>query len=155
SPSLTLTGSLSVDAWINASSFGTVTSIVTKEYPGGVSPYNLSVSNGQLRFGLTFSAAAQPLSGPGGCDGAQCFVTGNTPITTDSFHHVAGVYDDTTKSLSVYVDGSLDGVATFNTVGSPYSSGLPLETLRIGRGRRDLDGAGTNFNGLIDEVHLF
>jgi hypothetical protein len=59
------------------------------------------------------------------------------------------VYDDSTKTLKVYLNGILDGQATFSTIGKPRTNDQPM---RIGRRNAQPN---TVFPGQIDEVELF
>ena len=157
--SLHIPGSLSVDAWIRISALSGLGlwNIVSKENTslngdaraGGVGfgvNYNFHVVNSQLFFALTFDA---PTSSPG-CDAGGCFVQGSTLLTPGVNYHVAGVYDDTTKSLRVYLNGTLDGQRSFSTTGVPRTNAQPM---RIGK--RNAQSTNTVFPGSIDEVELF
>ena len=151
---LDIPGSLTVDAWIKLDQLrpSGVHNIISKEnsnLPLDVN-YNLHVLNNRLFFAVTFNAAAAFASGSGGCDAGGCFVTGSTDLDTAAFHHVAGVYDDSAKTMKVYLDGALDGTATFTTTGSPQTNN---QNVRIGK--RNAFSAGTQFKGLIDEVEIF
>ena len=151
---LDIPGSLTVDAWIKLDQLrpSGVHNIISKEnsdLPLDVN-YNLHVLNNRLFFAVTFNAAAAFASGSGGCDAGGCFVTGSTDLDTAAFHHVAGVYDDSAKTMKVYLDGALDGTATFTTTGSPQTNN---QNVRIGK--RNAFSAGTEFKGLIDEVEIF
>lgn len=148
-PTLHLPGSLSMDVWINGTAFGPINTILSKPNVSiNSTNFNFHVIGGKLFFAITFDQSATLASGTGGCDPGGCFVTGATAITTGAFHLVAGVYDDTSKTMSVYLDGLLDGTATFNTSGHPLSN-----TADVAIGARG--GVSSFFDGLLDEVELF
>src|SRR5262249_44028637 len=135
--SLNITNSITVEAWFQTSVSKTKQSIVERynatstNSDGG---YALRLqSNGKLRFltltnGSVFSA-----------------VDGLTTPVTGVWHHVAGVFDQTTGQLRLYLDGKLDG--SFNGAIPP---GTGSQSLTIGRGA---DGTGF-FNGKLDEIRI-
>lgn len=94
---------------------------------------------------MTFDSPVS--SGP--CDSGGCFVQGATVLSTGVDYLIAGVYDDSVKTLKVYLNGNLDGQATFSTTGKPRTNDQPL---RIGRRNAQPN---TVFPGQIDEVELF
>ena len=69
-------------------------------------------------------------------------------LTADQWHHLVATYDGDTQQMSLYVNGILDGTATYNKgFVTPVRA-----TLTIGvRG----DENGEFFNGLLDEVRVF
>jgi YVTN family beta-propeller protein len=147
--SLRIPGNLTAEAWINVNSNAFAT-ILSKNTASSTN-YNFHVIN-SLFFALTFDApaslAVSPPLGVGGCDIGGCFVSGATTVTTGVFHHVAGVYDDSTKTLNVYLDGLLDGTATFTTTGHPVVNSADVF---IG-----VTHTGSSYlNGLIDELSLY
>ena len=152
---LDIPGSFTVDAWVRLDELKYISTILTKEHnalPFDVN-YNLHILDYKMFFALTFDAGASLLTGSGGCDAGGCYVIGATTLTSSNlgqFLHVAAVYDDTTKTLTVYLNGVKDGEATFFTSGKPMTN---VEPIRIGR--RNAYSAATNFNGVIDELELF
>lgn len=72
-------------------------------------------------------------------------VTGTTTINDGQWHHLVGVRNGT--SLSLYVDGQLDGTTT-GTVGT-----ITLNTTSIGAIRQPTTGA--YLNGSIDEAAIY
>jgi len=153
--SLDMAGSFTIDAWVRLDELRNISTILTKEHsalPLDVN-YNLHILNYKLFFALTFSEPASLISGSGGCDAGGCYVRGTTSLTTSDlglFLHVAAVYDDTNKKLTVYLNGIKDGEATFLTNGTPTTNNEPI---RIGK--RNAFSAGTNFPGVIDELEIF
>ena len=154
--SLDISGSLSVESWINAAALNAtgVNTILSKANPNGGNAaetnYSLQVRNATLAFAITFNGAATLASGSGGCDASNnCYVLGATPLTTGLFHHAVGVYNDATKAMQVYLDGVLDGTATFSTAAGPLTNAQQLVIGNAGT-------AGTTFfNGIIDETRVW
>ncbi len=72
------------------------------------------------------------------------FVKGTSPVTANSWHHIAGVYDGT--KLTVYLDGVANGTLTASP--TVVDNGVPLTI-----GRRPAGGGPVN--GLIDEVTIY
>ncbi len=154
---LDIPGSFTVEAWVELDvlKLSGVHNIIAKEkssLPLDVN-YNMHVLNGKVFLALTFDSAASVgsvISGTGGCDPGGCFVMGGTALTAGTFHHVAGVYDDTSKKMTVYLNGGIDGEVTYSTTGSPKTND---ESVRIGK--RNAFSSGTELDGKIDEMHLW
>jgi YVTN family beta-propeller protein len=135
SPSLSITGPLTLTAWINVNANDFQQAIIEKYDVPGLRGYLLRIVGGKLQGAI--------------CDaslyGAQHPASGATTITTGVWHHVAAVYDGAT--IKVYLDGILDGSAP--TITAPVDGSA---SLKIGaRG----DDADTRLNGLIDEVRIY
>lgn len=133
SPTLNLSGPLTVEAWIKTDS--TAQQGIVERYgwlstdDGG---YALRIEQGRLRFYTIRNANAYD------------FVEGATAISTGVWHHVAGVFDG--SELRVYLDGREDGAKASTVAPAPGT-----QSLKIGARGND---AGTRFNGLIDEVRV-
>lgn len=125
SPTLDITGQITIDAWINPGATGG--RVVDKITARGADGYLLDTSGGRVRLII---------------DGQR--LSGATAIPTGTWSHIAGVYDG--QQMRVYLNGVLDG--TFNTAVAIPTNAL---TLRIGAAS---DGSSL-FNGQIDEVELF
>ena len=159
SPTLDIPGSLTVSAWVNLDSDKVEHNIVSKDMTSAAfSNYNLHVYDNRVFFGLRFSASAVAnvaSLGTGGCDPGGCFVQGNhlfvdgtQPLGT--WRHIAGVYDDATKTMIAYLDGVKDGEVSFATTGSPVTND---EAVQIGR--RKYVHADDSTHGRIDEVRIY
>jgi len=115
--------------------------------------YCLNVGpGGQVRFFI------------GNASGSFKVVTGSTVLQTNTWYHVAGLYDGT--YLKVYVNGVLDGTTNVGSVTISYTSrancGPIPPTLYIGLLHNDYNTAWNYtphlfapFNGIIDEVKLY
>jgi len=127
SSSLDITDSITIDAWIYAHALGG--RVVDKITAGGSNGYMLDTYNSHLRFII---------------DGV--IVSGSTTLTTNTWYHIAGVYNRSEQKLRVYVNGAQDGFGN-------YSGSIPANNLTI---RIGADSTGANaFNGIIDEVEIF
>ncbi len=137
SPSLSITGPLTLAAWIRPNQNTFQQAIIEK--------YDVPGLNGYF---LRFNGAGKlEASVCGPTPGIYCntYATGATTITTGSWHHVAAVYDGLT--IKVYLDGLLDGTVIATV--APTDGGT---SLKIGaRG----DDANTRLNGQIDEAKIF
>jgi WD40 repeat protein len=145
SPSLALTNSLSIEAWVRADSAPSPQQgeiFFRGDDRGGLDPYSLSLqSNGQLRW--------EVVSGPGATS-----VSANMPL--GQFVHVAGTLDDATGAMQLYLNGVL--VSQTTTTVRPFGNLDPASNPGIGIGNHG--GYPTtphNFplNGLIDELKVY
>ncbi|MEM6453798.1 MAG: LamG domain-containing protein [Acidobacteriota bacterium] len=141
---LTLTGSLTISAWIRADDFGDSKygRIVAKQkyvggFGGGYSFYMGDVASGNPPGTDTVCANI-------GTASFGCATNGS--ISLNTWHHVVMVYDDASSEVRFYVDGSAAG--SFSTSSGPGSNTVPL---RIG----DRDDLKRSFDGEIDDVRLW
>ena len=142
----TPTSSFTIDAWIN--SFGLTDPsvqdtqfIISLNYQCSNTFQGLAIQN---TTGKAYFAVRDD-------NGMGVFILSPSPLSANTFHHIAGVREvtDSGKTVKLYVDGVL--VAT-----APDPSTGPLArntTDFIGR-RFPCADTGT-FNGLIDEVEIF
>ena len=136
STSLNISGSVTIEAWIKLNNTaGSIRTVLQKaEWYGTEGGYELSINGeGKLRLD-TYNTPTQ-YNG----------LVGNTALSANVWHHVAGVNDGTQQR--VYVDGVLDGTAAATV---PLSSSS--RSLLIGRISYPYDIRW--FNGLIDEVRV-
>jgi hypothetical protein len=126
SPSLELTGAITIDAWIDATTLGG--RIVDKITAGGQNGYMLDTYAGYLRFII-----------------GSAILTSAAPLTAGTFTHVAGVYDG--SHMTVYIDGIAAGTMT------TALAAIPTNNLQLHIGA-DSNG-GSLFTGVIDEVRIF
>jgi hypothetical protein len=134
SPSVSITGPMTLEAWIKLNANNIQQAIIEKYDVPGRNGYYFRVSNaGKLEAAVCSpSICASP-------------AVGGTMLTTGVWHHVAAVYDGT--DMRIYLDGHLDGSLRMNQVPTDGPT-----TLKIGaRG----DDANTRLGGLIDEVRIF
>jgi acetyltransferase-like isoleucine patch superfamily enzyme/sugar lactone lactonase YvrE len=157
SPTLDQPGSFSLSGWVNLRDLREHNVVSKDTAANGLSNYHLAVIGDRVWLVLTFNSAAQPASilprevATMFCDPGLCWVRGATPVGTGSWHHVAGVYDNTTKTMTVYLDGVKDGEGEFDTVGSPQ---LNSQTVQIGA-RKATQFGGPGTNGKVDDVRIY
>ena len=139
--SLQLTGSMTLAAWIRIASQPVDDgAIVAKLGPAG---WQLKTSPDTGRR----TAAIQISSN--GSDSIQRY--SNTVLVANTWYHVAGVFDASGRTLSIYVNGVLDNGELSGTVpavqyNAPYNVNIAQRTGNPGT---------FNFLGTIDEVHVF
>jgi hypothetical protein len=75
---------------------------------------------------------------------------GATPLVSDTWYHVAGVYDAPARTMDVYLNGRLDNGFLQGTVTTRQFS--TREALYIGRRSSN---RGNEFAGLLDEVRIY
>ncbi|MBI2595545.1 BNR-4 repeat-containing protein [Candidatus Daviesbacteria bacterium] len=131
-----------VEAWIKTT---TPSGIVVSKYQQGRTPgFTLALNNeGKLQ--------AQIRDGTGTGDGPDelAYVSGETALTDDNWHHIAAVFDRG-GSLTIYVDGRQDAAALdISKISDSISN-----TRALVIGARDSDPEGNYYKGLIDEVAL-
>lgn len=133
--------SFSVEAWVKTTDTGAFQRVLIKPAGGtqenaGQQSYSLVVNSGKahIRFDQ---------SGGGGHQ-----AEGTTAVNDGEWHHIAGVFDNTGNTLSVYVDGVLDG-STASITAEPNQDTLDLEI-----GMRS-NQSSQFFDGEISDVRLW
>ncbi len=149
SPSLALTGSLSIEGWIKvnalpSASQGLATVLFRGDDRGGLDPYQLTLdSTGALWFQVVSAA------------GESARVS--APVATGQLMHVAATLDDATGEMTLYVNGGV--VAQTVTSARPFGALDPAYNpgIGIGNANGNATGSGYNipFNGLIDELSVY
>ena len=138
SPSLGLTGPMTVEAWVRRTATGMSHSIVEKYGCAGSAP---TFGGYAFRIGPTDKLTFYTLDNCN--DGTGAF--GGTSLQANVWYHVAGVFDG--HQIRVYVNGVLDGAT--GTERNPKPGNTPLRL-----GARGNDGA-TGFSGILEEVRLW
>ncbi len=139
--SLDVVGPLTLEAWVRVNSNNTQQGIIERYGPyqsttdGG---YDLRIRpDGKLSFFIGYDTSNNPATFD--------VLVGNTTVTANAWHHVAGVYDG--YEMRVYVDGVLDGSKATTSAPGVGSSALII-------GARGNDAAAGFLNGLIDEARV-
>ncbi len=141
SSGLRITGSMTISAWINSTSFPKDDAAIVSQFQHG-SGYQLDTTVDKGLRGIGFKLTD-------GC-GDLMARYGATPLVTGTWYHLAGVYDAEARTLDVYLNGRLDnGFLLGRVTGKQHSSHAGVY---IGR-RRDLEGFG--FIGSIDEIRIY
>ncbi len=138
---LRLTGSMTLSAWINISA---------NPFDDGAIVAKLGPAGWQLKTSPDTgvrTAAIQISSN--GSDAIQRYSA--TVLATNTWYHIAGVYDAAARSLNIYVNGVLDNGVLAGTV--PAAQFNTTYNVNIAQ-RTGMPGT-FNFRGRLDEVHIF
>src|SRR5229473_5696965 len=116
--SLQLTGSLTLEAWVYPTGWPVDDAAVLSKRGGSSDcgwQLDLTVDTGPRTIGFKL---CNPTTS------ANILLYGKTPVSLNTWHHVAGVYDATAKTMHVYLDGKVDdGPLSGTIVGSQRNSG--------------------------------
>jgi hypothetical protein len=140
---LRLTGSMTLSAWINSSAFPfDDAAIISKRQSANVG-YQLdtTIDRGPRTVGFKISDAA----------GNTVARYGATTLVTNTWYHVAGVYDATNRTMNVYVNGKLDNGTLVGTIPSTQ----PSSTQNVNIGQRPGAPGTFNFAGVLDDVRIY
>jgi hypothetical protein len=140
-PSLNISGSLTVSAWVNVQSLNHYKYLFADFDPTG------HLSQGSL--GILATGQFFWFQGNEGITNGSVEPFGATHVNLNQWYHVAVVRDDNAKTVTLYVNGIQDGSVSY--------AGIPVLTLQ---GDKLLGGSGPgflrdSFSGLLDEVALF
>jgi len=137
---LRLTGSMTLSAWINPSSFPRDdAAIVSTGFRVGGYQLDTTVDRGPRTIGFKFRDAWGRLSAR----------YGRTPLRTNTWYHVAGVYDAGRQTLDVYLNGRQDNGCLLGNV--PARQHISDRGVHVGR---RADRSEYEFAGLIDDVQI-
>ncbi len=137
SPAISVTGPITVEAWIRPAAIGTIMGIVEK-YEVEQGGYILRLEpTGRISF-FTLDGAASSAQ--------YNAVAGNSVLSANTWTHVAGQWDG--NELRVYVNGVLDGSAIVGR--NPKDGGSPLIIGAVGTSPHSF-----RFNGRIGDVRLW
>ena len=138
---LQLTGSMTLSAWVYVSSFPADDAVVISKR-GATRSDSSSTSrriSGTRTIGFKLTSSS----------GGQMFRYGTTALQTNTWYHIAGVYNATTKTMDVYLNGVLDNGALVGTVTASQQN----STANVNIGRRP-GTSGFEFAGRIDDVRI-
>jgi VanZ family protein len=140
-----IVGSMTLAAWINASSFPRDDAVVvsTLEHLEGIRQgwqLDTSIDRGPRVIGFKLT---------GSC-GTTMARYGATPLQPNVWYHIAAVYDAQTAQMDVYLNGKLDDGDLVGPVEHVHRSSR--RGASIGR-RGDLDGF--EFSGLLNDVRVY
>src|SRR5712692_9645595 len=142
--SLQLTGSLTLEAWVYPTGWPRDdAAVLSKRGDSGDCGWqlDLTIDTGPRTIGFKL------------CDpttGAKILLYGKTAVSLNTWHHVAGVYDATAKTMHVYLDGKVDdGSLSGTIVGSQRNSG---QNALIGQRSSPLNFP---FIGRIDDPRIY
>jgi len=129
SANLNITGSFTLEAWLNPASVTGSRIILQKREGGNASGYTLYLAEGKVSIRTNASTR----------------LFGKTVLQTNTWTHVAGTYNSTNGLFSVYINGALDTVAAVPGA-APVSNS---DSLFIGK------GFNSPFSGQMDEVRIW
>jgi hypothetical protein len=133
--SLQITGTLTVAMWIKPDQVGDTKKMVAKHGSAGNNGFQLFLQEGEFKMGVSENGTAWVQT------------SGNTTLLTNTWYHLAGVYDGAT--LKTYVNGSLDCTPLSHTNGIYNTSANFL------LGNEASLGATTYYDGILDEVQTY
>src|SRR5262249_27460734 len=144
SPSLSITGAITLEAWINPNSVTGTHEIISK--------YDSSISQESWAFLVMDGVVRAEFLGSGNGFLARVVDTNTAVISTGVFTHLAATFDPATQAVHIYVNG-VDVPTTVqvaDTVSSIFDSTSPM---RIG----SIVGSGLTefFDGRIDEASVY
>ena len=137
---LRMTGSMTISAWINASSFPVDDASVVSSLRKTGYQLDTTVDQGSRTIGFKLTSAT----------GGPMMRYGRTPLLLNRWYHVAGVYDAGARKLHVYLNGRLDDGCLVGTVTDRQHVGGTDVVV----GRRS-GSAGFEFAGAIDDVRMY
>ena len=137
-PNLALTGAVTLAAWVNVGVPG-LDHKVGGNQDGANGGYKMSVYGDKIEFEIRTAANSAVLNRS---------VEGGTILEAGVWYHVAGVYSLEDGYIRTYVDGALDRelLTTEELGASPGNFFIGCEPFNTGS---------YNFNGIMDEIHLY
>lgn len=129
SASLNITGSFSIEAWINPSAAGQTQTILQKKEGGDPVGYGIFLFNGKVAIRTN----------------ANTRLVGRTIIPANTWTHIEASYESTTNLFAISINGSSDTTAT---VANAAPLGSP-DSVYVGNG---FNGP---FHGMLDEVRIW
>ena len=144
SPSLALTQSLAITAWIDINAYPTAAAFILfrgDDRPG-LDPYKFFV-NPEGTLGLSISDAGNN----------EAHVVSPSPLPVGVWTYVSASLDNSTGVMSVYINGIL--AATSTTTVRPFGPLDPAQSPGLGIGNVQSGNYTDYFDGIIDEVKLY
>jgi len=138
-PTLSITGSLTISAWIRPESntAGSVYNIVAK-WDGTNRAYRLAQTGDEIALELDNSG--------------DYVITTSSNLQTSTFYHVVGVYDSENASAKIFINGVEAPTSTSGTI--PSSIGDDSSRFHIGAANSSIS-ANQFYDGIIDEVRVY
>ncbi|MEW2049704.1 LamG-like jellyroll fold domain-containing protein [Streptomyces sp. NPDC005476] len=131
--------SYSVGAWVKLNSVSGANQTFASLNGFNISPFFLQLSGGKFTF-LTRASDVKT--------SAATSVTATSSATTGTWYHVLGAYDSSAHTISLYVNGTLQGSTSFSSAWTAVGPTL------IGAAMYDL-GPVDYANAQIDDVHFY
>ena len=138
---LQLTGSMTVSAWIYSSSFPVDDAAIVSKRTGAESGFQLdtTIDKGARTIGFKLTNSS----------GGQMFRYGATTLQPNTWYYVTGVYNASSQTIDVYLNGQLDNGVLQGTVTASQQN----STANVTIGRR-AGSTGFEFSGRIDDVRI-
>ncbi len=134
---LSVTGSLTLSAWINPDDTTGSQDIIGK-WDGANESYLLAMEGANLRMYIDAAANYEATTG--------------TPLSANTLQHVVGVYDASSQTVKLFVNGELQASSTTGTI--PSSIGNDAGELVVGA--EDSSGTPANYyDGHIDDLRVY
>jgi glucose/arabinose dehydrogenase len=141
-PALRMTGSMTISAWINSSSFPFDDAAIVSRRAADQTGFQLDTTVDQGPRGIGFKLTSSA--------GANMMRYGATAMQANSWYHIAGVYDAAARTMNVYLNGVLDNGALVGTI----TSSQQYSTEHVDIGRR-AGSSGFEFAGRVDDVRIY
>jgi Concanavalin A-like lectin/glucanases superfamily len=142
-PSFAISGSMTLSAWIyqtGQSPSSDDAAIISAHSTGGYQ-LDTTIDRGPRTIGFKLFSSTN----------ADMDRYGATAITFNQWHHVAGVYDASAKTMDVYLDGHVDN----GTLLGPVEGSQLPGNVAANIGRRPDDPLKYEFNGKLDEIRIY
>ena len=138
STSLSVTGSLTLAAWINPETVSVGTYNILAKWDGSNESYRLMQNADEIRIELDASG--------------NYVETSSSNLAAGTWYHVVGVFDATSATAKVFINGL---EATSSTTGTiPSSTGDDVGVFHLGA--EDSTGGATGYyDGIIDEARVY
>ena len=132
--------SYAVAAWVKLNTTSGGNQTIVSQFGSNISPFYLQLTGGKFAFAVRSSDSTSS---------TVTSVTATSAATAGTWYHLVGMWDSSSGTISLYVDGTLQGTAAYST---PWTG--VLGTTVIGAGEWALSPVDF-VNGSIDDVHLY
>jgi chitodextrinase len=132
SPTLNLTGSFTVSAWVNATALNGYQTIIIKEVTGGCGPW-IQTAGDQISSGFNTGS------------GCSEHTTSTANLQPNTWYFITATFDTAAQVYSIYANGTL--LLSESQTGAPATT---TQAFVLGR-----SSAGEGWTGIIDEVRIY
>ena len=132
--------SYAVAAWVKLNTTSGGNQTIISQFGSNISPFYLQLTGGKFAFAVRSSDSTSS---------TVTSVTATSAATAGTWYHLVGMWDSSSGTISLYVNGTLQGTAAYST---PWTG--VLGTTVIGAGEWALSPVDF-VNGSIDDVHLY
>ena len=137
-------GGLTYEAWIN-----TTSTDATSDYAGNAALSIIGDHDNNIRGSFGIHGGVVRYTHWTGTGLVFDLIDGSTPVNDGEWHHVAVVHNSSTREVTIYVDGVVDGTGTT----SMFHTSVGFD--RIGASYLDGTGSGDFFEGSLDEIRIW